>query len=109
MPASPSIASADALPLAELADRSRSHGELGLPPHEPLRRGHPRRLPRGSASVQPVRQTGVQTCRGSAGDHGVAVAAGRLQQRERGGQPDVVPGVERRWPVVGAWDKWSTS
>jgi hypothetical protein len=28
-------------PPAELADRSRSQGELGLPPHEPPRRGHP--------------------------------------------------------------------
>jgi hypothetical protein len=33
MPASPSITSADA-PLAELADRSRSQRELGLPSHE---------------------------------------------------------------------------
>src|SRR5215470_11713220 len=32
-------------PLAELADCGRSHGELGLPPHEPLRRRHPQSLP----------------------------------------------------------------
>ena len=59
MPASPSMASADARPSLQLADCSRSQGELGLPPHEPLRRGHPQSLPHtqsfphASARVQP--------------------------------------------------------
>jgi hypothetical protein len=46
-------------PLAELADGSRGHAELGLPPHEPHQRRHPQNLPHAqsipyaSATVQP--------------------------------------------------------
>ena len=41
-------------PLAELADGSRSQAELGLPPHEPPRRGHPQRPPTPTASTTPA-------------------------------------------------------
>src|SRR6516162_4227417 len=40
-------------PLAELADRSRSKAELGLPPHQPLRRGHPQRFPHAPSPPTP--------------------------------------------------------
>jgi hypothetical protein len=46
-------------PFAQLADCSPSQGELGLPAHQPLRRGHPQRLPHtqsfphASDTVQP--------------------------------------------------------
>src|SRR6516225_6469447 len=43
-------------PLAELADCGRSHGEFGLPPHEPLRRGHPQSLPHAPSFPQRQRQ-----------------------------------------------------
>ena len=40
-------------PVTELADRSRSQAELGLPPHEPLRRGHPQSLPHTDSFPHP--------------------------------------------------------
>ena len=44
MPASPSIVEHRRPPLEELAGRRRRQGELTLPPHERLGRGHPQRL-----------------------------------------------------------------
>src|SRR6516165_9109666 len=73
-------------PLAELADCGRSQAELGLPPHESLRRGHPQAsphvqsFPHASVRVQP-----------KAGQRGqpAEVPAGRL----------VTPGYRARAPI----------
>src|SRR5215469_2783584 len=40
-------------PLAELTDYSRRQAEFGLPPHEPLRRGHPQSLPHAQSFPPP--------------------------------------------------------
>ena len=45
MPASPSIASTDARPSLSWRTAAAASAELGLPPHQPLRRGHPHTPP----------------------------------------------------------------
>ena len=53
MPASPSIASADARPSLSWRTAAAARAELGLPPHQPLRRGHPQSLPHTDSFPHP--------------------------------------------------------
>jgi len=80
------VASTLSPPHAEPPDRGRSHGELGLPPHQPPRRGHPQSLPtpqaspHASATVQPTSSQNSRPWSGQR-DNG-----GRCDRLTRGGR-----------------------